>query len=138
MFRRVDPVVLGLVAIGGALGVLARAALTGAVADSGVVPWVTLAVNSSGSLLLGILVGWLGHRRARTRAFLGAGFISGFTTYSALALQASAWLTTTPWLAMLLVVGSLFTGVLGALAGLHLGQRFADTPPRAELPNDGQ
>lgn len=135
MLQRVDPIVLGLVAIGGALGVLARTVISPG-ADFGVLPWVTLAINASGSFLLGILVGWLGHSRARVRAFLGTGVLGGFTTYSALAVQTVTWITTAPLLAGLLVVGSLIAGVIGALVGLLLGRRIADAPGRIELPED--
>jgi CrcB protein len=80
---------LPLVCAGGALGVAARYALTAPLdvpRGSGVV-WATLAINLLGSLLLGVLVGALGDRHPRWRAFLGTGVLGGFTTYSAFAVQ---------------------------------------------------
>ena len=48
-------------------------------------PWGTLGVNVLGSLLIGILFGWLAHATgnvAAIRAFAVVGFCGGFTTFS--------------------------------------------------------
>lgn len=78
------------IAIGGALGAFAR---------YGVGAWLsfdgahllagTLAVNVGGSLLLGLLVGWLETTRAPQAVRLGltVGLCGGFTTFSALAYE---------------------------------------------------
>jgi CrcB protein len=123
MPQPVDARTVGLVVAGGAVGVLARAALLAPVADPGVVPWVTLGVNAVGSLLLGLLLGLVDGRRPRVRAFLGTGVLGGFTTYSAFAVETAAWLAT-PWLAAGLAAASLLAGVAGAVAGLALGRRI--------------
>ncbi len=78
---------LGLVVLGGAIGVLVRAALLLPVTDPAIVPWVTLGINAVGSFLLGVVVGWLDDRHPRARVFAGTGVLGGFTTYSAFALQ---------------------------------------------------
>ena len=80
-------------------------------------PWVTLGINVAGSLILGIVVGWLDDRRPLARAFLGTGMLGGFTTYSAFAVATALWVTT-PWLAAGLAAASVIAGVAGALAGL--------------------
>ncbi|HCB04829.1 MAG TPA: fluoride efflux transporter CrcB [Nocardioides bacterium] len=73
-----------LVALGAALGAPLRFAVASAL-DEDRFPWGTLAVNVTGSFLLGLFValgasgGWL--------ALLGTGFCGGFTTYSAFAVQ---------------------------------------------------
>lgn len=123
MPQAVDPRTLGLVVAGGAVGVLARAALLAPVADPGVLPWATLAVNVMGSLLLGLVVGLLDGRRPRLRAFLGTGVLGGFTTYSAFAVETAVWLTT-PLLAVGLAAASVVAGVAAAMAGLALGRRW--------------
>jgi len=73
--------VLG-VAAGGALGALARYHLTGWIAPRQRTPFPTgtLVVNVVGSLLLGLLVG-LGAPDSAL-AWMGAGFLGGFTTFS--------------------------------------------------------
>lgn len=123
MPQPVDPRTLGLVVAGGAVGVLARAALLAPVTDPGAVPWVTLAINAVGSLLLGLVVGMLDGRRPRLRAFLGTGVLGGFTTYSAFAVETAVW-AATPMLAAGLAAASLLAGVAGAIAGLALGRRI--------------
>lgn len=75
---------LPLVVAGGALGVLARHALTAGSDDPVLGLPLLMLVNVTGSGLLGVLVGWAGDR-PRLRAFLGAGVLGGFTSYSALA-----------------------------------------------------
>lgn len=127
MPQPVDPRVLGVVVAGGAAGVVARAALLAPVADPAAVPWATLGVNVAGSLLLGVVVGVLGERRALLRAFLGTGVLGGFTTYSAFALETALWIGS-PWLALGLAAASVTAGVAAAVAGLLIGRRIARTP----------
>ena len=82
--------VLSAVAIGGALGSVARyVAVNGMAAWLGrAFPYGTLAVNVAGSFLMGVALallvqrGWLGEP---WRAGLMAGLLGGFTTFSAFA-----------------------------------------------------
>ncbi|MCD9024262.1 fluoride efflux transporter FluC [Cohnella silvisoli] len=48
-------------------------------------PYATLFINLSGSLLLGLLIGWLSRRSAPAwfGEVMGTGFIGSFTTFSA-------------------------------------------------------
>ncbi len=124
MPHRVDQRQLGYVVIGGALGALARAALIAPIADPGVVPWVTLAINVVGAFLLGVVVGTLGDRHPHARAFLGTGMLGGFTTYSALAVETALWFGQ-PWMAAGLAAASVVAGVAGAIAGLLAGRRLS-------------
>ena len=137
MPQPVDPRVLGVTVAGGAIGVFARALLVAPVDDPAAVPWVTLGINVAGSLILGIVVGWLDDRRPLARAFLGTGILGGFTTYSAFAVAKALWVTT-PWLAAGLAAASVVAGVGGALAGLFLGRRIADRPGSVEFPEDAE
>ena len=137
MPQPVDPRVLGVTVAGGTIGVFARALVVAPVDDPTVVPWVTLGINVAGSLILGIVVGWLDDRRPLARAFLGTGILGGFTTYSAFAVATALWVTT-PWLAAGLAAASVIAGVGGALAGLFLGRRIADRPGSVEFPEDAE
>jgi CrcB protein len=78
-------VTLLLVAAGAAIGAPLRLLLATRL-DRQQFPLGTLAVNVSGSFLLGLFVG-LGVDGDRL-ALLGTGFCGGFTTYSAFAVQA--------------------------------------------------
>ena len=77
--------------LGGALGTVARyvlAAHHGAAIGS--FPWVTLAVNLTGSLAIGLLVPLtehVSHRSPLLRPFVLIGLLGGWTTYSTLAVD---------------------------------------------------
>jgi fluoride exporter len=73
------------VALGGALGSVARYAAQSAVLTrlGAGFPFGTLAVNLVGAALMGLLAGVLAGRVTPTALFLGTGVLGGFTTYSA-------------------------------------------------------
>lgn len=55
-------------------------------------PWHTLVVNVVGSLLMGLLIGWLtfkGNAPQEWRLFAATGVLGGFTTFSAFSLDAA-------------------------------------------------
>ncbi|MGV7122287.1 fluoride efflux transporter CrcB [Sphingopyxis sp. 550A] len=79
------------VMVGGAIGAGARH-LVGQVMLARLgpgFPWWTLSINIAGSLLMGLLVGWLarGGGSDTTRLFLGVGILGGFTTFSSFSLE---------------------------------------------------
>jgi CrcB protein len=85
--------VLLVIFVGGALGTVARYlfAVHHPVAQ-GSFPWVTLVVNLSGSLAIGLLVPLTEHiaqRAPLARPFLVIGFLGGWTTYSTLTVEAT-------------------------------------------------
>jgi fluoride exporter len=87
-----------LVAAGGAIGAALRhlANLAGLRLLGPSFPWSTLFVNVAGSLLMGLLAGWLARRAGpastELRLFLATGILGGFTTFSAFSLDiASLW-----------------------------------------------
>jgi CrcB protein len=113
---------LAVVAVGGALGALARHALSVALpAEPGGLPVATLVTNLAGCLALGVLVGrrpgarWL-------RPFLGTGVLGGFTTVSAFALETDRLLADAPLLALAYVALSVGGGLALAAAGLRWGR----------------
>lgn len=76
------------VALAGCLGALARYGigfLFPVSAASDAFPWATTLINLSGSLLLGLLTGWLTDKPALAWAgdLLGTGFLGAYTTFSA-------------------------------------------------------
>ncbi len=105
---------VGLIAVGGALGALTRAALAGVVTT----PQGTLLANVAGSLLLGVLVAHSVPRRLG--AFAATGFCSSFTTYSTFAVET---LALSPAAAVGYVAGTYGLGVVAAAVGARLGGR---------------
>jgi CrcB protein len=79
--------------VGGAVGTLARYLLdTHHPVPQGNFPWVTLVINLSGSLAIGLLVPLTEHVAPRApwaRPPLVIGFLGGWTTYSTLAVEAT-------------------------------------------------
>lgn len=113
------------VAIGGALGALARYGLAGWVHDwaGARFPWGTFAVNVLGCLLVGFAVraleGVLWGPEAR--AFLAIGVLGGFTTFSTFGYETIALLEGGEWArAGLYAFGSLGLGLAAVLLGLGL------------------
>lgn len=132
--RRISPITLLIVVLGGALGVTLRALVTlppGPDAHPLVVPSLTLGCNVVGSFVLGVLVARLGDDRPQWRAFLGTGVLGGFTTYSAFAVQSVQVATAAPIVGLLLVVLSLALGGLAAAVGVALGASGARQPESA-------
>ncbi|WP_326959457.1 MULTISPECIES: fluoride efflux transporter FluC [unclassified Arthrobacter] len=117
--------------VGGGAGVLSRYGLDETVPSSSGWPLATLLINLSGAWALGGLLEALHRRgpdigiRRSLRLLLGTGFLGGFTTYSALALQSVLLLalednsSATLYLAL-----SLFGGALASWAGIWCGAAF--------------
>ena len=86
------PRLLAAVALGGALGALARWGLTSAFpSDGDAFPWATFAINVVGSFALAMLPVLAVVRRRRVlAAALGPGLLGGFTTLSAYSEQTRA------------------------------------------------
>lgn len=82
-----------LVAAGGAVGAALRhgAGLSALRLGLTAWPYATFLVNVVGSLLMGLLIGWLAHRGGGdghgARLFLATGVLGGFTTFSAFSLE---------------------------------------------------
>ncbi len=82
---------LAAIFVGGAIGALARVALTQAFpTHPGEWPWVTFAINVSGSFALGYMVTRLQERLPLStyrRPLSGTGFCGAFTTFSTMQVE---------------------------------------------------
>jgi CrcB protein len=89
--RTRGPQLAAAIALGGALGALARAGLTEAWAPQpGAWPWATFTANVAGAFLLGYLVTRLQERvppSTLRRPFLGTGLCGALTTFSTLDIE---------------------------------------------------
>jgi CrcB protein len=122
----VSAAVLVVVAAGGCAGAPARYLVdraVGARVDSDL-PWGTLAVNASGTLLLGLLVGLsrAHHLGPLLLAWSGTGFCGAYTTFSTFAVETARLAEAGEWaLAAFNLTMSLVAGIAAAVAGLALG-----------------
>lgn len=87
--------------------------------------WATLCVNVTGSLALGLLAGWFAFRSQGGDQVLvllsTTGFLGGYTTFSAFALDTVLlWERGQTWHAALYVALSVVLSIVAALGGLAL------------------
>ena len=119
---------IAAVAAGGAIGAAARLLTVDLAARlfGYDFPWGTFAVNVIGSLLMGLLVGWMTTRwdaPQTLRVFLATGVLGGFTTFSAFALDfAMLWENRQHLAALLYAAGSVLASLAAVFAGLLLAR----------------
>jgi CrcB protein len=120
-----------LIAAGGALGAVSRHMVNqaGLRLIGPEWPWGTVAVNVVGSLLIGLLVGWLalaGRPDAtEIRYAFGIGFLGAFTTMSAYALDVVLFLEKKAFgAAVLYGLGTVTASVIAVLIGLAIARRL--------------
>ena len=134
--QRVIPAGAALVVLGGVFGTLARHALSVTIPAPAGLPLPTFLTNMAGAFLLGLLLESLvragadsGSRRS-LRLLAGTGFLGAFTTYSALAVEATALFgagqapAAVAYLAATLLLG-LLVSAGGVMAGAWLHRRRA-------------
>ncbi len=119
------------IAMGGALGALARFATTNWLHQHNSfapVPIGTLAVNVAGAFLLGLVLSLFPVRPAESAwvAAASVGFLGSFTTFSTLSWEAiTLFRSGEARAALLYVVASLALGLTGTVFGIWVGQRMA-------------
>ena len=152
-----EPSYIVRVMIGGGAGVLTRYGLEQAIPSPSGWPLATLLINLSGAWALGALLEGLHRRgpdvgmRRSLRLQLGTGFLGGFTTYSALALESVQLLALEENAgAGLYLALSLFGGALASWSGIWCGAAYdrrtlashaaaeAPTPGKPHLPQRNQ
>ena len=126
--RTVRPYVV--VAVGGALGALARYGVQlGLPHSPGAWPWATVAVNLTGCLLIGLLLAVLLARAPDhpwLRPFLATGVLGGYTTFSTFSVDAVQLVEAGRWpLAVAYVLVSVLGGLAAVVLGLGVGRRMA-------------
>ena len=116
-----------LIAVGGALGAVARYGVATWLTTSATrptLPWGTIAVNLVGCLLIGALAGWADTRGTLTesgRLFLMVGILGGFTTFSAFGLESlTLFRSGSVGLALLNIALQVGGGLIGVLAGWYI------------------
>jgi CrcB protein len=121
---------LFLIAFGGALGAVSRHLVN----QAGLrvlgpdLPYGTFAVNVAGSLLIGVLVGWLAFAgrgdATELRFALGVGFLGAFTTMSAFALDVVIFIERKAYLTAGAYAGlTVGVSVLAVFAGLVIARK---------------
>ncbi len=115
-----------LTALAGGLGAVVRFLVDGWLGRFGQrlgVPIGTVAINVTGSFLLGVLTGWWMFRGPDPgwRLVLGTGFLGGYTTFSAASVEAARLARAgRGWWLLAHAGGQLLLSVAGAALGLWL------------------
>ncbi|WP_084417875.1 fluoride efflux transporter FluC [Henriciella litoralis] len=121
------------VALGGAIGASLRHGAGLATVRLGLLgwPWATFFVNLLGSLLMGLLIGWMTFRGEtlaggqETRLFLATGLLGGFTTFSAFSLEVARFVQEDQWPKAFAYAGlSVVAGLLLVMAGMMIMRKF--------------
>lgn len=120
-----------LIAIGGALGSIARywVSITVAGRMGTKFPYGTLVVNISACLLIGFAVTWIGRRAGIGREWMylvPIGFIGAYSTFSTYEWETLSSLRAgTFFLAGLYAFGSLFVGLVAVWCGARLAETLS-------------
>jgi len=116
---------IGYVAIGGAVGAVARYVSNGLIARvvGANFPYATLSINVIGSIAMGVFVGWLtkdlSAGKPELHALIAIGFLGGFTTFSAFAMDVILLMERgQQWAALAYIMLSVTLSVIGLALGL--------------------
>lgn len=116
------------IGLGGFAGAIARYAVDGLVTGltRASFPWGTLAVNLSGSLLIGFLFALASERAVISPDLRGPimiGFVGAYTTFSTLALESWRLIDDGAWLLGSANLGaSVLLGIAAVIAGVAIGR----------------
>lgn len=121
------PLIFAGVALAGGLGAASRLLLDGLLRAhvSSILPWATITINVSGSLLLGFLAGLTANQLVSdaSSTIIGAGFLGGYTTFSTASFETVRLLQERKWVAGALNgLGVLVATTLVAGLGLWIGR----------------
>ena len=117
-----------LIGLGGFAGAISRYVVDGlvTVGTAGAFPWGTLAVNATGSFLLGLLFAMTTERAvlpADIRGPVMIGFIGAYTTFSTYMLESWGLIESGSYVAALANLGgSVVIGLVAVAAGLFIGR----------------
>lgn len=117
-----------LIGLGGFAGAISRYLVDGAIAErsGGGFPWGTLAVNASGTFVLGLLFAMTAERAilpAEIRGPLMIGYLGAYTTFSTYMLESWRLVEGGAWgLAAANLAGSMAVGIVAVVAGLAIGR----------------
>jgi fluoride exporter len=122
-----DPGALVAIAIGGALGALARYEVSQWIhSPQDTFPWATFWTNITGAFVLGLFLTVLIDRfpaRSYPRPFFAIGFLGAFTTFSTLAVETVTLVKDGhPALGIAYLVVSIVAGLAVAFAGIAAGR----------------
>lgn len=109
------------VALGGALGAVGRYLVGLSLKTASGFPWATMSVNILGSLLMGLVIGWLSRQNGGSdalRLFVAVGILGGFTTFSAFSMDLFTLLERRDIAATTLYLGG---SLLGGLVAFIIG-----------------
>ena len=109
------------VAVGSAMGGVCRYFVSALLNSPSGFPWGTLGVNVLGSLVIGLVSGWLAHgagNAAAFRAFAVVGFCGGFTTFSTFSNEAFRMMEQSQWG---MFAGYVAASLLAGFAAVGLG-----------------
>ena len=89
----------------------------------------TAIINVTGSLIMGLLIGYLARQVGgvsdRWRLLLGVGVLGGYTTFSTFSLEAVRMIEGRAYgVAAAYILGSVILGVLGLIAGLMIMRKL--------------
>ena len=113
------PRILGVVALGGVIGSLARYGLAEAIPHGlGEFPWATFVTNVLGCFAIGVLLARITPRsHPLLRPFLGTGILGGFTTFSTFAVDTEKLLHGHVVVALVYYFGTVTAALLAAMLG---------------------
>ncbi len=120
---------IGLIALGGALGAVARYGVGSWVQQRlpfSAFPWGTFVINASGSFLLGLLATLLSIRVLHSpnwRPLVTIGFIGAYTTFSTFEYETAQ--LGSSWQALMNLVGSVIVGYGCVWFGIRLAYMIA-------------
>ena len=117
--------ILGVVAVGGAIGSMARYAVSTIQSPTWTgFPYAIFTVNVSGGLVMGILTELMALKfsvSTEVRAFLTTGIMGGYTTFSTFSLESALLIQRQAYvLAVSYVVGSAILSILALFCGLWI------------------